>query len=104
MSALPNRPPMRLNNKQRFDWIIGWWFSALLSPGLFAATLYVDLNNSNPIPRYTNWGTAAVTIQDAVDRAEPGDQILVTNGLYLTGGRAVALSMTNRVAVDRAVS
>src|SRR5262249_7493250 len=65
---------------------------------------YVNANNPNPVPQYTNWATAATTIQEAVDVALPGDEIVVTNGLYATGGRAVFGLMTNRVVVDRTVT
>jgi hypothetical protein len=69
-----------------------------------SGTRYVDVNNANPIAPYTNWSTAARTIQDAVDAALSGDTILVTNGVYATGGRALYGTMTNRVAVDKAVT
>src|SRR6185369_3814855 len=49
---------------------------------------------------YTNWATAARVIQDAVDSAAAGDDILVTNGLYQVGGRAVN-GVSNRVAVTK---
>lgn len=67
-----------------------------------ANILYVNLNNPNPSPPYATWATAAVTIQDAVNAASPGDQILVTNGVYATGLNLVTVSgtvYTNRISV-----
>jgi hypothetical protein len=66
-----------------------------------ATVRYVDINCTNATPPYTNWATAAIVIQDAIDLAAAGDEIVVTNGTYATGGRAVYGTMTNRVAVDK---
>jgi hypothetical protein len=60
---------------------------------VFAAVRYVDGNSSKPTPPYTNWVTAAVTIQQAVDAAVAGDEIVAANGLYATGGRAVGTNL-----------
>jgi hypothetical protein len=79
-------------------------FLTLLTINASGAVLYVDVNSTSPTPLYTNWATAAVTIQNAIDAAVAGDQILVTNGVYQTGGRAVYGTMTNRVAVDKPVT
>ena len=65
---------------------------------------YVNVGNATPYPPYTDWFTAAVTIQDAIDVSEAGDEIVVTNGVYRTGGRVVYGSMANRVALTAAVT
>ena len=68
-----------------------------------AATHYVDAATTNAVLPFTNWTTAASNIQDAVDAAAPGDEIVVTNGVYQTGARAV-YGMSNRVAVTKPVT
>jgi len=71
---------------------------------LSAATLYVSPASMNPTPPYATWATAATNIQDAVDAAQQGAVVLVTNGIYVTGGRTAATGgLTNRVTVDRPV-
>jgi hypothetical protein len=63
---------------------------------------YVWQDSPDPAAPYTNWATAAHVIQDAVDQATPGDEIVVTNGLYAIGGRTAGTDpTTNRVALDR---
>ena len=66
----------------------------------------MSLNSTNPVPPYAEWSTAATNIQDAIDAGADGDLILVTNGIYRTGGRAVNghRVSTNRVARHKAVT
>jgi len=68
-----------------------------------ASTRYVAASGSHSSP-YTNWATAAHDIQTAVDAASAGETILVTNGIYDTGGRAMDSGMTNRVVINKAVT
>jgi len=76
--------------------------SAALTVRVVAAVHYVAAGNTSPVPPYSSWASAAPTIQAAVDAATvPGALVLVTNGVYASGGRAVYGTMTNRVAVDR---
>jgi len=73
---------------------IAYAFLIVLAFRTSAATLYVSLNSTNPVPPYADWSTAATNIQDAVDAAFVGDTVLVTNGFY-PGGIAV----TNALAL-----
>ena len=65
---------------------------------------YVDPGSPNPAPPYASWATASSNIQDAIEVALPGEIVLVTNGLYATGGKVMAGDLTNRVALTSAVT
>jgi hypothetical protein len=71
---------------------------------LLAGVHYVNVGSTNATPPYTNWATAATNIQDAVDAAVAGEEIVVTNGIYANAGRSVDGVTSNRVAVDKALS
>lgn len=75
----------------------------LLALSAPSAVRYVDVRNANPMPPYTNWFSAATTLQDAVDASSAGDEVVVSDGIYQTGGRIVFGSLTNRVAVTKAL-
>src|SRR6266568_3444472 len=69
------------------------WQSAL------AGVHYVDVNSTNATPPYTNWTTAATNIQDAVDAAVAGDEVVVTNGIYNSGGRGSIVEAGNSLII-----
>ena len=63
---------------------------------------YVAQGSPSPAPPYTSWTTAARTIQEAVNWSD-GDIILVSNGVYATGGVTAGGLVTNRVAATNSV-
>ncbi|MFH0908255.1 MAG: choice-of-anchor Q domain-containing protein [bacterium] len=69
-------------------------------------SVYVSPGGSHTFP-YTNWATAATNIQAAIDAAPVGALVLVTNGVYNTGGVVGYPSgslLTNRIAIDKFVT
>ena len=68
----------------------------------FSGVHYVSSSGGHTWP-FLTWDDAAHDIQSAVDAADETDLVLVTNGVYDAGGRAVYGNMTNRVVIDKAV-
>lgn len=80
-------------------WIAVW--GAYSSDG---ATLHVRWDSPKPTPPYATWDTAATQIQQAVAAADPGDTIIVTNGIYREGVVETAGEGKSRVALtNRAI-
>lgn len=78
-----------------------------------ASVRYVNVNNAAPASPFDTWANAATTIQDAVDVSTNGDIVLVTNGVYKTGGCIVSNVVnsgtvtgtdSNRVAVTTPIT
>jgi hypothetical protein len=76
----------------------------ILTFGATATTRYVDLNCTNAYSPFLDWTTAATNIQDAIDASVDTDLILVTNGVYAGGGRVMSGNLTNRVALNKALT
>ncbi|MDF7826234.1 choice-of-anchor Q domain-containing protein [Pontiellaceae bacterium B12227] len=71
-------------------------------PAAPSPTHYVSTNGASIWP-YTNWTTAASTIQAAIHAATDGDTVLVDNGIYAAGGTEID-SLSNRVALTKPIT
>ncbi|HOW97439.1 MAG TPA: choice-of-anchor Q domain-containing protein [Kiritimatiellia bacterium] len=80
-------------NWRRF---VAWGFSLFVSWHARAETRYVVPVNPGAAPPYTNWATAATTIQDAVHASAAGDTVWVTDGVYTV---TAPLLVTNGIAI-----
>ena len=80
-------------------------FLLLLTVHVSAVTNYVWQGSPAPVAPYTSWKTAAHTIQDAVNAADPGNLVLVTNGVYATGSTVTpGYTVRNRLVADKTVT
>jgi len=70
-----------------------------------ATTIYVDASRPDDTGAGTRWATAKKTIQAAVETANDGDRVLVTNGVYGFGGAVTpGYALTNRVCITNTIS
>ena len=77
----------------------------LASPAPAQTTRYVWTNSPAPGAPFTDWTTAAHSIQEAIDAAVAGDTVLATDGVYSVGGRAApGMALHNRVLITNAIS
>ena len=67
----------------------------LVDCALAGTTRYVSPTGGNSYP-YTTWGTAAQTIQAAVNASVAGDTVVVTDGVYTAGAQ---LNVTNGITL-----
>ncbi|MGO8928177.1 MAG: PKD domain-containing protein [Limisphaerales bacterium] len=79
-------------------------FGVVTSALVTVTVACVDAASLSPAAPYDDWSGAARSIQEAVDAAQPGAVVLVTNGLYNSGGTYVAGDMTNRLVLDKALT
>ncbi len=86
------RVPTRFRGAMQ-EFIRGILTLLLAVSSLSAATHYVSLGSTNPTPPYTNWATAAMSIQAAVNVGATNDVVLVNHGVY-PGGVSVTKPLT----------
>lgn len=69
-----------------------------------ASTHYVSLDGTHTWP-FTNMYTAATNIQDAIDATPYEGLVLVSNGMYQTGGKLLSGTfLTNRVFINKKIT
>jgi hypothetical protein len=67
--------------------------------------LFVSADGTNPTVPYADWSTAANVIQAAINLAETGDMVYVSDGIYNQGGMVTpGFALTNRVCITNAVT
>ena len=90
---------------KRFQCLCALMVCVAALPAGAQTTRYVWTNSPSPGFPFTNWDTAARSIQEAVDACTAGDTVVATNGTYFTGGRAMpGLALTNRVLITNAIT
>ena len=66
---------------------------------------YVDATSGDDANTGTTWGSAKKSIQAAVDLTVDTDVVMVSNGVYNTGGRvSPGAALTNRLCISNAIT
>lgn len=112
LSAMKARRPMHSHGSARpaqFRVVAELW-PALMLAGLLSVSVvraeyrYVSLSGSHEAP-FTNWVTAATSLQAAVDASISGDFIWVTDGVYRAGATITPGGMlSNRVVITNDIT
>ena len=76
----------------------------LIANAAWGVTYYVDASRPDDTGDGLSWATAKQTIQAGVDLAGDGDAVVVTNGVYDSGGAVVHGGLTNRVSITNAIT
>ena len=103
-----NTPSLLINQHQlelmwaRYQLVASNSFGMVTS-AVAQVSIHCVASSGMEIAPYSDWTTAATNIQDAINAAQVGDFILVTNGVYAVGGIAMESNLTNRVALNQAV-
>ena len=74
-----------------------WFILPFIATIAVADTHYVDVNTPSPSSPYTNWASAAYSIEDAVSASSDGDLVLVASGTYHPLAQ-------DGIAVDKAIT
>lgn len=94
---------MLIVGTRSFVLLLGTMVVVWARPSLLRAeTRYVWAGSPSDGPG-TNWPTAFHTIQSGIDAVVSNDIVLVTNGVYATGGKAIFNGFINRVALDKPI-
>ncbi|MGA3265413.1 MAG: right-handed parallel beta-helix repeat-containing protein [Verrucomicrobiota bacterium] len=69
---------------------------------------YVSLRSPGPVPPYTNWSTAAATIQQAISVAQSGEVVVADwtdyRGYYNSSNTVIYGQEGNRIAITNAIT
>lgn len=84
--------------------IFGGLCLGLIGAGVVRADTYFVATNGGHVAPFDSWANAASNIQDAVNAANGGDLVLVSNGVYRVPTNAVVNQGTNVVYITKAIT